>query len=33
MPVPDSRRGGATGMKEMSRQIAVLTAITLRTAG
>jgi hypothetical protein len=33
MPGPGSSRGGATGTKEISRQIAVLTAITLRTAG
>jgi hypothetical protein len=33
MPAPVSRRGGATGMKEMTRQIAVLAAIALRTAG
>jgi hypothetical protein len=33
MPVPASSRGGATGMNEISRQIAVLAAIALRTAG
>jgi hypothetical protein len=33
MPAPGSSRGGATGTKEISRQIAVLAAIALRTAG
>jgi len=33
MPSEVSIRGGATGMKEMTRQIAVLAAIALRTAG
>jgi hypothetical protein len=33
MPTPDSNRGGATGTNETSRQIAVLAAIALRTAG
>jgi hypothetical protein len=33
MPAPGRNRGGATGMKEISRQIAVLAAIALRTAG
>ena len=31
MPSPGSSRGGATGMKETSRQIDVLAAIALRT--
>jgi len=32
-PAPGRSRGGATGMKEISRQIAVLAAIALRTSG
>jgi hypothetical protein len=32
-PSPVSIRGGATGMNEMNRQIAVLTAIALRSTG